>query len=112
MDKVNIIAIIKEWVKVDDEINKLQNELKKKKEHKKKISADLLNVMKSNNLDEFDITDYKIVRNVTKVKMPINKKHILKCLETFCKNEADKTELSNLILNTREEKIKEKIIKK
>jgi len=112
MDKVNIVNIIKEWVKVDDDILKLQSEIKKKKEHKKKISDELLNVMKKNNLDEFDITDYKIVRNVKKIKMPINKKHILKCLETYCKTEEDKTELSNLILNTREEKIKEMIIKK
>ncbi len=112
MDKVNIVGIIKEWVKVDDDIMKLQVELKKKKEYKKKISEELLNVMKTNNLDEFDITDYKIVRNVKKIKMPINKKHILKCLESYCKSEEDKTELSNLILNTREEKIKEMIIKK
>lgn len=112
MDKVNIVSIIKEWVKVDDEIMKIQLELKKRKEHKKKISDNLLSVMKTNNLDEFDITDYKIVRNVKKTKMPINKKHILKCLETYCKNEDDKRELSNLILNTREEKIKEMIVKK
>lgn len=112
MDKVNLIGIIKEWVKIDDDIMKLQTDMKKKKEYKKKISLELLNVMKTHNLDEFDITDYKIVRNVKKVKMPINKKHILKCLESYCKNEEDKTELSNLILNTREEKIKEMIIKK
>lgn len=112
MDKISIITTIKEWVKIDDDISKMQIELKKKKEFKKKISLDLLNVMKQNNLDEFDITDYKIIRNVKKVKMPINKKHILKCLQTYCKTDDEKVELSNLILNTREEKIKEMIIKK
>lgn len=112
MDKLNIISTIKEWVKIDDEISKIQSDLKKKKELKKKISENLLNVMKTNNLDEFDITDYKIIRNVKKVKMPINKKHILKCLQSYCKTDEETAELSELILNTREEKIKEMIVKK
>ena len=36
-----IINIIKEWVKMDDEIMKIQMELKKRKDHKKKISENL-----------------------------------------------------------------------
>ena len=44
--KQELVNNIKEWIKLDTEISKLNIEIKEKKNKKKKLSADLVGVMK------------------------------------------------------------------
>ena len=46
--KEELVVNIKEWIRIDTEINNLQNEIKERKLTKKKLSESLMNVMKKN----------------------------------------------------------------
>ena len=59
--KQELVNNIKEWIKLDTEISKLNIEIKEKKNKKKKLSADLVGVMKKNDLDSFDINGGSIL---------------------------------------------------
>jgi hypothetical protein len=87
--------------------------MKDKNNKKKILSGNLLNVMKSNDIDCFDINGGAIVYKKTKVKKPINGKTLLKTLETYFKNDTPTAqELTKHILDNREEQIKESIRRK
>ena len=53
--KEELVTNIKEWIKMDTEINKLQQEIKDRKNKKKQLSEELMKVMKKNEIDCFDI---------------------------------------------------------
>jgi len=108
-----LINLIKEWVKTDNEIRKLKQEVNKRNELQKKNSKELMNIMSSNGIDEFDINDGKIMYSKRSVKKPINKKNLLNLLSTFYKGDSDKAnELNNFIMENREEVVKEVIVRK
>ena len=53
--KDELIMNVKEWIKIDSEITKLQNELRDRKNKKKQLSELLMIVMKKNEIECFDI---------------------------------------------------------
>ena len=85
--KEELVNNVKEWIKVDNEITKLKTEIKEKNNKKKLLSGNLLNVMKTNDIDCFDINGGAIVYKKTKVKKPITGKILLKTLEQYFKND-------------------------
>jgi hypothetical protein len=108
--KEQLIKTVKEWVKLDNDIRKLQKELAQRKNDKKTLSAALIETMKKNEIDNFDISNGQICYNKKNVKKPITKKVLLNILEKFYKGDALKaTETQNFILENREETIKESI---
>jgi hypothetical protein len=112
MDKQLLVQHIKDWVRYDDEIRHLKTEIRKRNEAKKAMSEELLRLMKSNEIDEIDLSDGKIVRQVRTTKTPLNKKHLLHCLATYYKNVDKAKEVSDFILESRETKTNESIQKK
>jgi hypothetical protein len=112
-NKEQLIKIIKEWVKTDNEIRALQNEQNIRKSEKKKISTRLMEVMKQNSIDCFDINDGQLVYNKKSIKKPISKKLLLNVLSKYYEGDTTKaTELNNYILENREETVKETISRK
>ena len=111
MEKQNdLIDVIREWVKIDNEIKYLKNEENKRKNQQKIISKNLMKIMSDYNIDEFDLKDGKIVYTKRNVKKPITKKVLLDLLTTYYKNDVDKAnEVNNFILDNREEKVIETI---
>ena len=111
MEKQNdLIDVIREWVKIDNEIKYLKNEENKRKNQQKIISKNLMKIMSEYNIDEFDLKDGKIVYTKRNVKKPITKKILLDLLTTYYKNDVDKAnEVNNFILDNREEKVVETI---
>lgn len=111
MEKQNdLIDVIREWVKIDNEIKYLKNEENKRKNQQKIISKNLMKIMSDYNIDEFDLKDGKIVYTKRNVKKPISKKVLLDLLTTYYKNDVDKAnEVNNFILDNREEKVVETI---
>lgn len=108
--KEELIQTIKKWVKVDNEIRTLQSETNKRKQEKKNISNDLINVMKKHEIDCFDITDGQINYVKHTVKKPITQKMLLNILSSYFSDDTLKAkEMNDFILNQREEVIKEKI---
>lgn len=118
-NKEILINNIKEWLQNDNDIKELQKQIKIKKEKNKFITNNLVEIMKNNEIDCFDINDGKLIYSQIKSKSTLSKKHLSTCLEKYFKN-SETTEmvndLCNFILDNRTTKItetiKRKIIKK
>ena len=104
---------IKEWVKIDNEIRTLNEELAKRKKEKKERSSELMNIMKKNEIDCFDIKNGQIMYSKKNIKKPITKKMLMDVLSKYFKGDVIKaSDINNFILDNREEVVKETIIHK
>ena len=108
-----IINSVKEWVKLDNEMRTLKEELNSRKKKKDSISNGLLQSMKEKEIDSFDLKDGKLEYKTRKTKKPISKKMLLNILSQYYNGDPNKaTELNNFILANREENVKETILRK
>lgn len=111
--KEQLINNIKDWIKLDNEISHFKNEIKERTGKKKKLTEDLVNVMKSNTIDCFDINGGALIYKKNKVKKPINGKTLLLALQNYYKEQPTvAADLTKHILDSREEQIKETIKRK
>lgn len=111
--KEELIQTIKAWVKIDNEVKALQKEVKKRNDDKKKLSESLMNVMKKNEIDCFDIKDGQIMYSKKSVKRPMTKKVLMDVLTKYYKGDFMKAiEVNEYIMDNREETIKETITRK
>jgi hypothetical protein len=108
-----LITNIKQWVKLDNEIRSLKKEENIRKNEKKKINDQLIEIMKDNEIDCIDIKDGQICYNQKSVKKPITKKYLMQILAKYFQGDMERAEHANdFILNNREETIKESITRK
>ncbi len=108
--KDQLVGSIRDWIQVDNDMKKLQSKLKALRQQKKLITVGLVDVMKSNEIDCFDIKDGVLIYAKTKVKKPINKSTLLQALKIYFDNNDEKAEqVSKFILEQREEKVSESI---
>ena len=111
--KEQLVNNIKEWIKIDSEIAQLKTEIKERNNKKKLITGDLVNVMKTNQIDCFDINGGSLVYKKSVVKKPINGKSLMAILQNYYKNQPQIAEdLTKHILDNREEKVNETIRRK
>jgi hypothetical protein len=111
--KEQLVNNIKEWIKIDNEIAKMKNEIKERTNKKKALTEGLVSVMKSNQIDCFDINGGALVYKKNTVKKPINAKSLLATLQEYYKNDVKTAEeLAKYVLDNREEQIKETIRRK
>lgn len=106
-----LINTIQEYLKTEKEIKLLQKEIKQRREKKKGYTDTLINIMKSNDIDCFDISEGKIIFSQRKMKSSLNKKQLNQCLEKYFHNNPniDCDDVTKFILNNRDEKITELI---
>jgi hypothetical protein len=113
MDKTEVIRLIKEWIKADTEINEIKKIEKSKKHARQELSEQLSSLMKTNNVDCFDVADGQIVYNSRTTKKPITKKSLTILLNKYYKEDAEQAdELNKYIMDNREETTKEFIVHK
>jgi hypothetical protein len=111
--KEQLINAIREWVRLDNEIRQLQKVLTSRKNEKKTINTSLINIMKTNEIDCFDIKDGQLCYLKKNIKKPITKKNLLEILSRYYNDDLIKaSKLNEFILNNREEEIKETIVRK
>jgi hypothetical protein len=111
--KEQLVKTIRDWVKLDNDIRKLQKEQLKRKNDKKVLSQSLMDIMKKNEIDCFDINDGQICYTKKNVKKPITKKVLLELLAKYYDGDLLKAnDINNFILNNREEEVKEVIVRK
>jgi hypothetical protein len=111
--KAELVQNIRDWIAVDNEIRELNKELRLRKEKQQKISQTLMQTMKDNEIDEFDITGGKLIYNKKTLKKPLSKKNLLGILSKYYKdNETQAIEMNNFIMSNREEVIKETLKRK
>lgn len=111
--KDQLIIHIKEWIKIDNELIKLKNDVKERNTKKKLLTEQLVHVMKENNIDCFNINGGEVLYKKNIVKKPINSKMLLTTLQTYYKDNLEMAqEITSHILNNREEVMKETIKRK
>ncbi len=110
--KDQLVQHIKEWIGVDEEIKSLQKEIKQRKEKQKDLTKELMEVMKSNEIDCFDLNDGKLVYTRSKTKQTINKKYLMTTLIKCLEDPKDAEKVTDFILENREEKVRESIRRK
>jgi len=112
-DTNNLRESVKNWLQIDNEIKQLQKEIKKRRTMKKQITDNLINTMKSNDIDVMNIPDGRLVKTTNRVKAPLSKKHLIQSLLIYFKEDQDMVKnLSSHIMDTRQVKVVEKIQKK
>ena len=115
MSNNELLDSVKSWLSLDNDIRNLQKQIKLKRKEKKSITTNLVDIMKSNDIDQLNIPDGELVYTKTKSKAPLSKKHLLASISTFFQNSNDPRlvqELSTFIMNSRQEKEKENIKRK
>jgi hypothetical protein len=110
--KEQLVNNIREWVKIDIEISKLRQEIKERNNKKKSMTENLVNVMKTNSIDCFDINDGSLIYKKNTVRKPINAKSLLSSLQNYYKDQNVAEDLTKYIMDNREETIKETIKRK
>lgn len=111
--KDQLVKTIKEWVKIDNEIRFLQKQLSERKTNKKNISELLIDTMKQNDIDCFDINDGQICYSKKTIKKPITKKILMETLSKYFDGDLIKaSHLNDFIIENREQDVKESIIRK
>ena len=111
--KEQLMINIKQWIAMDTEITKLKFQMKEIQNKKKHINQELLQVMKTNSIDCFDINGGALIYKQNKVKKPINSKTLLTALHNYYKNDTKMAEeIAKHILDNREEQVKEVIRRK
>ena len=104
---------VREWVKLDNEIRTLNKEITTRRNEKKDISKRLVEVMRDNKLDVFDLKDGQLMYVKKNVKKPITQKQLLTVLSTYYDNDTAKAEqIHKYIMDNREETTEECIQRK
>ena len=111
--KDELILNIIEWIKMDNEIVKLKAEVKAKTNKKNKLTESLVNVMKNNSIDCFDINGGALVYKQKKNRKTISGKFLLSQLEEYYKEQPELAkEITKKVLDNRIEVVKDEIKRK
>ena len=112
-DKNELVNNVKNWINIDNDIKELQKVIKEKRKEKKLYTGKLVEIMKSNDIDCFDMKSGKLIYSRRTVKAPLSKKHLFSSLSQYFKNNKDIIdELGQFILDSRAEKVRENIKRK
>ena len=111
--KDELIMTIKEWIKMDNDITKLKSEIKEKTHKKKELTTSLVNIMKNNSIDCFDINGGALVYKQKKSRKTISGKFLLSQLEEYYKDSPELAkEIAKKVLENRIEVVKDEIKRK
>tara|TARA_B100001287_G_C22358181_1_gene378465 strand:- start:9 stop:383 length:375 start_codon:yes stop_codon:yes gene_type:complete len=110
-NKVYMVQKIKNWLAVESKISELSNQLKELRKMRKDLNVDLLEIMKTNEIDCFDCNSGKIMYTKNNVKKTISKKYLTDILQKYYGNEnsSQAENLCNFILENRQIEVKENI---
>lgn len=112
-NKNQTVQFVKEWVKYDNEIRALQNEVIIRKKEKTLLSNKLMAIMKETNTGCYELKNGVLMYTVKNIKKPITKKILLDVLQKYYKGDSIKAaELNEFIMNHREEVVQEKLVHK
>ena len=109
-DKEILVQNLREWMGMETELNKLRNQMKDIRNRKKEITENLVNFMKSKDIDCFDTNDGKIIYTQNKIKKPITGDLLLTTLLKYFKDdEQQANELHKFIMENRAINLKENL---
>jgi len=111
ISKAELIEIIKEWRTLDEEIKAIQKEIKVRRNKKKELSDKLIKVMRTNDIECFDINNGKLLYTKSKLKETINKSYLMKVINDYFNDDenVETEKVADYILDNRNTKVKESI---
>jgi hypothetical protein len=105
MDKALTKQLVKEWMQLDGEIAALKRQARGLEDKKRELTKQIVGVMKENQIDAFDLTEGKLIRQNKKTKSGLTKAYLADCFSKYFKGESEAVkDLSNLIFSSRQEK--------
>lgn len=111
--KDQLMSGIREWVQTDNALLKLKAETRELNSKKKQLTERLVDVMKQNEIDCFDIKGGSISYKKNVVKKPITGKTLMNVLSEYYKDDPSVAEeLTKYVMTNREEQVKETIKRK
>jgi len=101
--KENLKTNVKEYLDIDEQIDKLNKALKERKKKKTELSLEILDTMKKIDVNYMNIKGGKLVYAVTKSKAPLNKTNITKSLGKYFNSDEKGMELCKFLFENREQ---------
>ena len=103
---------VRDWVKLDNEIRTLNKEITTRRNEKKTISKRLIEVMRDNKLDIFDLKDGQLMYVKKNKKKPITQKQLLTLLSSYYREDVSKAEEMHTYLMENREEVTEEVIQR
>ena len=106
--KSQLKNIVKEYLDIDNEISTLQKAIKERKEKKEKLSKVILGTMRTQDIQQMNINNEKLVYQVTQYKTPLTKPYLNNVLTDYFKSEDKAQHIVEHIIGNRNrvEKVK------
>lgn len=89
---------IKEWVSIDDQIKDLQKQIKLFKQAKKDKEEFILEYLTNINENQIQISDGKLIKNVSKTKAPLKNEMITDTLIEVLKDDKEAFKITEMIM--------------
>lgn len=113
LNKEELVRIVRQWVKLDNEIRELQRHQKLRRDEKKKLTQELMQIMKTHEVDSFDMNGGQIMYRKRSVKKPITQKYLMDTLSTYFDGDNDKAvEVGKYVFDHRTVVVNESIVHK
>ena len=95
------VEIVKNWVKIDDEIRQKNNEIKELKDEKKEYETFILEFMQNNNENVINISDGKLRVNKSTTKSGLKQESIQNSLFDLTRDPNKALQMTKYILDNR-----------
>lgn len=111
--KEQLMTVVKEWIKIDNEMRILQKEITNRRKDKKIISTKLSDIMRTNEISGFDLNDGQLCYTRKNIKKPLTKKVLMDTLSKYFQGDTTKAnEMNEFIMENREIIVRENIVRK
>jgi len=99
---------VKIYLEMDDQIKALNKAIIERRKKKNELSEEILVTMKKFEIDNMNTKNGKLIYSSTKSTKPLNKSNLISGLNLYFKDEDKATNVSKLVLDSREkvEKVK------
>lgn len=110
---IELVDVVKQWVQTDNKLIQLNKMVKELRQEKKRWNEVMIQTMKQNEIDIFDIKDGQIKYKMEKKKEPLTQKKLLSILGKHPQLAAEQVDaLNNFVYENRVETVKESIVRK
>jgi hypothetical protein len=103
---------VREWVRIDNEINALNKEVSVRKAKKTDLSSKLIEITRQTGLDMFDFNGGQLMYVRKSKKKAITQKQLLSLIANYLGDEQKADDMHKYIMDSREETVVEQICRK
>ena len=92
---------VKEYLEIDDQIKALNKAMSDRRKQKRKLSDDILNMMKKFEIDNMNTKNGRLIYNVSNISKPLCKQNLIDGLNVYFKNDDTAKSVSEIVLDAR-----------